>query len=690
MAYADDAAPTSPEAKPEKEDKDGFLANMREQYKSDSKAMQENHEQALDDLRFFAGDQWDDRIRRQRETNGRPCLTTDHLAQHVRQVTGDIRLNKPSVKVRPVDNGADPKTAELFTGLIRNIEQQSMASTAYVRAGANAAICGEGAFRILTLYADDDSFDQDIRIGAIHNPLAVLWDRNARLPTMEDAEHCFVLERFTLEAFKKEWPKASTESFEAEHPQDWVSDWYTNESVLVAEYWCKKPMKRRLAMMPDGTVQEITDLPEPELAQLMVMAAQSEMEMGREPQTPQFRDVDGEKVVRYIVNGAQVLQGPEDWPGRYIPVIPVFGEEIWVGDNLVRRGMVRTAKDPQRMVNYHNSAAVEAVALAPKAPFVGTEKQFEGNEHLWERANTDNQPYLPYKADPAAQGPPQRVHGPQVPAAFLQLKQESVSDLNNATGIHPAGLGQQSNESSGKAILARERQGDVGTFTFVDNLAIAIGYAGKQLVDLIPRIYDGQRVLRVLGEDDSEELMEVNALQPDGSIRHDLTRGKYDVLVQTGPSFSTKRQESAEMMMQFVQTAPEAAGLVMDLIAKNMDWPGAEDIAERFRKQLIAQGVVEADPEKGEQPPPPPPPDPKAIEAESKAAKTQAETEGQQLDNARQMLELALATGQLQQLVQVYVQQALMGAAAVQQGAMAPPGMMPANTNGTPPQPGGF
>ena len=657
-----DAAVT---ANPGKAD-EAFLADMREQYRHDSMAMQAQHEEMLDDLRFFAVDQWDDAIRRQRETSGRPCLSTDHLAQHVRQVTGDIRLNKPSIKVRPVDSGADPETAELFTGLIRHIEQYSMASTAYTRAGANAAICGEGAFRIITQYAENDSFDQDILIRPINNALAVIWDRNASLPTMEDANHCWVLERFSEEAFKQEWPEASTQDFEADHPADWVSDWYVNKTVLVAEYWCKKPKKRRLALMPDTSVQDVTDMSEPEIAGIVERIGFGMLNDGKQPGEVRFRDVDGHKVVRYIVNGAEVLQGPEEWPGLFIPIIPVFGEEVWVGDNLVRRGMVRTAKDPQRMINYHNSAAVEAVALAPKAPFVGTDKQFQGYESLWETANTENHAYLPYNSDSTAPGPPQRQPGPQVPAAFIALKQESVNDLNNATGIHPASLGQQSAETSGKAILARERQGDVGTFTFIDNLAIAIGYAGKQLVDLIPRIYDGERVVRILGEDDSDELIQVNALQMDGSIKNDLSRGKYDVVVQTGPSFSTKRQESAEAMLQFMQTMPQVAEQAMDLLVKNFDWPGSDDLAERFRKLAIANGLVEADPDKGEQPPAPPPPSPDEIKAQTDAmkaqadvAETEAKTRGQKLENAQAMLELMLSSGMAQNLIEAAVKQSV-------------------------------
>jgi hypothetical protein len=677
------------ESKPKK-DKDAFLATMRANYAKDAEFVRENHEEALDDLRFKSGDQWDADIRAQRFIDGRPCLTVDHLGQHVRQVTGDIRLNKPAVKVRPVDNGADPKTAELFTGLIRNIEQQSMATSVYVRAGENAAVCGEGAFRILTVYSDDDAFDQDIRIGRINNPLAVIWDRDAQEPTREDALHCWVLEEFSLEAFKKRWPKASTAGFEVDSPEDWVNDWYRNERVLVAEYWVKEPMKRKIALMPDGTTEDVTETEDGELSQRMAMIAMGMMEQGQEPKEPQFREVDGHKVVRYIVNGAEVLEGPDDWPGRYIPVVPVFGEETYVGNKVVRNGMVRRGKDPQRMINAHASAAVETVALAPKAPFIGTDRQFEGYEHEWEQANTKNLPYLRYKADPQAGGAPQRQPGPQIPAAWLQLKQDSVDALNNATGIHPAGLGQESTEKSGKAILARERQGDVGTFVYIDNLAIAIAYAGRQLVDLIPRIYDAERVVRVLGEDDAEELVIVNQTDPvTGQIKNDLGRGKYDVIVQTGPSFSTKRQESAEAMLQFMQTMPQAAEMVMDLLVKNFDWPGAEELAERFRKVALANGMVEPDPEKGEQPPPPPPPDPEMVEAEANVAKTEAETQGKQLENVQKSLEIWLATGQLQQLVSGYVQQAMMGARAVQG---APPGQpMPAQQPmNQPPAMGGF
>ena len=281
--------------------------------------------------------------------------------------------------------------------------------------------------------------------------------------------------------------------------------------------------------------------------------------------------------------------------------------------------------------------------------------------------------------------------GAQIPAAWLQLKQDSVDALNNSTGIHPASLGQASSETSGKAILARERQGDVGTYVYIDNLAMAIACCGRQLVDLIPRIYDGERIIRVLGEDDAEDLVMVNQFDPmTGLIENDLSRGKYDVIVQTGPSFSTKRQESAEMMLQFIQSAPESASLVLDILAENLDWPGADKIAERFRKQLIAQGMVEPDPEKGEQPPPPPPPDPDMVKAEADVAKTQAETKGQELDNAKQMLELALASGQLQQLVAGYVQQVLMGAQAVQGAPPGPMMPMPQQPNGMPPQEGGF
>lgn len=650
-----------------------FLRLARERYERAWQFERENRTAALQDQQFRAGDQWDADIQSARKEDQRPALTINLLPQYIRQVTGDIRINKPAVKVRPVDDVSDPEIARLYTGLIRNIEQASDAPSAYTTAAENAAVGGEGAFRLVTEYADNDAFDQDIRIRRIRNPFAVLWDPDAQMETREDAKYCFVLERYSKEEFKAAWPEASMADFESDEPADHIKDWYDGETVLVAEYWCKKPRKRRLAQIAGGEVRDVTGMGDVELS-------------GEEFIGARYRDVDSHVIEQHFISGVERLEDPYEWPGRYIPIIPVFGEEVNVGEKIVRHGLVRFAKDPQRMYNYHKSAAVETIALAPKAPFVGTVQQFENLDRFWSRANTANLPYLPYNSDPAAPGAPQRQRSPEVPVAALAEANASREDMEGTTGIYKSSLGARSNEVSGKAIVARERQGDVGTFVYIDNLARAIAYCGRQLVDLIPKIYDGERVVRILGEDDSEELVKINAIELDQEtgqivLKNDLGAGKYDVSVSTGPSYSTKRQEAADSMMQFVQFAPQTADLVIDLIAKNMDWPGADEFEERFRRMLIARGVIE--PNEDEEPAPAPQPSPDDIKAQAATAKSaadiekiKAQTEGQMLENMEKALALALQSGQMQQIIEREVGRTLM-AMAMSQPRSSP--MMPAD-----------
>ena len=607
---------------------DEFLVEARNLYQKDYDAIRVNHEWMADDIRFFALDQWDQIDRQEREALRRPVITEDHLGPAVRQITNDMRMNKPSVKVRPIDDEADPEIAKLYEGLIRNIEQQSFASggNAYVRAGENQVICGQGNFRIITEYADDDTFDQDIRIRPIRSGTAVVWDEDAESPTRDDAKRCWILTWMSKNLFDETYPGKSDLSWETPQNRSWYSYWYRRDEILVAEYFYKEPKKKTLWRMADDRVIDVTDLDD-EAREAMVRAQAEEAEaLGMPmPPLPEAREVDSSKVMRAVINGGSILEEPREWPGRYIPVINVMGEEVFLNDSRNVRGLIRTAKDSQRMINYHNSAAIEHVALSPKQPYLGTTTQFAGLEGEWQLANRQNSPYLRYKADPQAPGPPTREGGPQIPTALMALKEQAVQGLQRSMNIFPSATGEMSEEVSGVAIHKRDMQGDVANFHFHDNLNAAITYCGKQLLDLIPRIYDGERIIRILGEDDAEEMVEINVLEPDGSIKNDLAAGKYDVLMVPGPSFTTKRQEAAEGMTKFIQAAPDQATLIMDLLVKNLDWPGADEIYERMRKQAISQGLVEPDPDKGEQPPPPPPPSPEMVLAEAEQMKAQAD-----------------------------------------------------------------
>jgi hypothetical protein len=591
-----------------------LLHTALERYRQAVSADRQNRDEALDDLKFLAGEQWLPEVERQRTADGRPCLTINRLPQFVRQVTGDIRLNTPAIVVRPVDGGADPKMAETLSGLIRNIESVSDADAAYIQAAEHSVACGMGHFRVSTRYEDDDAWQQAISIEGLKNPFSVIWDPLAVKLTREDARYCFVAERVDRKAFREMFPDSATTGIDNPVASDW-QDWANTDTVLIAEYWVKKPVTRVLARMPDGQVLDLTGQP-PALVE-MARADGGDVRMA-----------EGHAICSYLITANEVLAGPFEWPGKYIPIVPVIGTEITVGDRVVRSGMVRYAKDAQRSFNYHRSAEVETVALQPKAPFIATVEQIRGLEEDWDRANQDNISVLRYNPDPLAPGPPTRVAPPLLSQGLAQLSAEAADDMKAVTGIYDAALGARSNETSGRAILARQREGDVGSFHYIDNLSKAIAHAGRILVDLIPRIYDHERVVRVLGEDGCFEIARINVETPDGRRLNDLSVGRYDVTVKAGPSFSSRRDEAAQAMLEFVRAYPPAAGAIGDLLADAMDWPGSKEIAARL-KAMMPPGLAEKAKAqaRGEEPPqmPEPPPSPDMIEAQARATKAQAE-----------------------------------------------------------------
>src|SRR5215468_7336440 len=298
-----------------------------------------NIDRAYEDLRFRSEEgQWDDVVRREREGEGRPILTVNQVPQFVRQVTGDMRQMRPGIKVVPVDERGDKNiAAKIMPGMIRYIEQRSDAQAAYFSAADSQVTAGIGHWRVLTEYADYSTFNQEIRISQVDDGVGVLWDPDALLPTREDAKFCFVPVDMSRAAFEEKYPDASADSL-TQTPQ-FFRTWFTNDSVRVAEYWCKVPSKRTLALMPDGGIDDVTD----EIPAKVRMLAQ---------QGARIEKRDGFKVRRYVISASEVLEGPDDWPGRYIPVIPLLGEEVKIGREVVRHGVVRYLKDPQRIYNY--------------------------------------------------------------------------------------------------------------------------------------------------------------------------------------------------------------------------------------------------------------------------------------------------------------------------------------------------
>lgn len=538
----------------------------------------ENVDSGRDCQRFYLGGlaQWDTDAATRRKNANRPVLTLNRLPAFVRQVTGDVRQNPPAIKVLPSKGKATKDAAEIFNGLIRNIEQQSMARSAYTKALENAAKTGIGAWRVVVQYSGDDMFEQDIRIKRINDPFSVLLDPLAQEPDKSDMRYGFFFQDLAEAEFKRRYPDAAVENMPT-NVADQSLSWRTAKTIRIAEYWYRKPMKRTLAQYADGTVR-YADEP------------LKEGEAPPEGKPVKTREVKVDQIRMCIVSGKEVLEGPYDWAGKYIPLVVVVGEEDSLDGRVVRKGMVHDMRDPQRVYNYTRTTAVEAVAMQPKAPFVGTVEQFKGLEAQWAKAGTDNVSVLPYNPDPRAPGAPQRSAPPIASQGLDVQSAQAVEDLKGIPGIYDASLGARSNETSGRAITARQREGETGTYHFVDNLGVGIWYTGRILVDLIPRIYDSTRIVRTLGEDGSAEMVEINKPEIDQRgqevVLNDLSAGEYDVTVSTGPSFATKRAEASAFMTEFVRSFPKVADVAGDIIIANMDVPGADKIESRMKKAM--------------------------------------------------------------------------------------------------------
>jgi hypothetical protein len=594
-------------------DKDSanVLATARHRMTMAIAAYSESREDEIDDLRFAAGSpdnqwQWPADVLATRGSvqgqtiNARPCLTINKLPQHVKQVTNDQRQNRPSGKVIPADDKADVEVAEIFDGLVRHIEYISDADVAYDTACENQVTYGEGYIRLLTEYCDDDTFDQDIKIGRIRNSFSVYMDPTIQDPCGADAEWCFITEDLLRDEYERQFPDAQPlSSLEQQGVGDQsLSQWINEDVVRIAEYFYAEYEKATLHLYPNN-ITVFADSPD---------AKQMKM-MGIKP--IKTRLVDRRKIKWCRINGYEILEERE-WAGKWIPVIRVIGNEFEVDGRVFVSGIVRNAKDAQRMYNYWVSQEAEMLALAPKAPFIGYGGQFEGYESQWKTANTTNWPYLEVNPDVTdGQGSvlplPARAQPPMASSGLLQAKAGASDDIKSTTGQYDSSLGATSNERSGKAILAREKQGDTGTYHYVDNLARAIRYCTRQIVDLIPKIYDTQRIARIIGVDGEANSARIDPMQQEpvrkivdqmGNTIEKIYNpgvGKYDVCVTTGPSYMTKRQEAMDAMSQILQGNPQLWAVAGDLFIKNMDWPGAQEMAKRFEKTIDPKLLADDD-----------------------------------------------------------------------------------------------
>jgi len=557
-------------------DNDPRIADAIQFLQFANEADQMNRSEALEDLKFAAGDQWPVEIQNSRVLEARPCLTVNKVDAYCRQLTNQMRQQRPRMKAHGMNNESDARMAEIISGIFRHIETQSDADQAYDKAGDFAVRMGWGYWRVTTDYVRDDSFDQEIYIKAIDNPFTVYFDPNSVAPDGSDAEKVLITTVIPKETFRKMYPDAEMEQgFTMRGTGDSNPEWVMKEDIRLAEYFYTERKSITLYQLSDGTTIKSDELPSAEELEAMGLTVVDKRN-------------SYEKKIRWCkLTSMEVLEEGE-WAGKYIPIIPVYGQETVLDNKKKRFGIVRMAKDPQRMYNFWQTSLTESVALAPKAKWLLAEGQDEGHENEWAMANIKSMPVLRYKqtdieGQPAP--PPQRLQPEPPPTGVMAAAQAMTTDLMQVVGIFdPAQL--PTGNISGKALQGQQQQVDLTNFHYYDNLTRSIRQTGKVILDLIPKIYDKERVMRIIGDDGKPEILTINQYGQDeegiNKILNDVTVGEYDVVMDTGPGYNSKRQEAVDSMMSILSADPSLMQQAGDLIFRNMDFPGAETIADRL------------------------------------------------------------------------------------------------------------
>ncbi len=606
-----------------KKDDKKLLETARQRFKRAVEADEENRRLAVDDLKFLhePGAQWDDVTRRER--GNRPCFEFNKLRVSVKRVINDIRANRPQGKVRAVEDG-DKDTSNIMEGLVRNVWNMSDGDAAVDGAAEYQVGGGMGAWRISTKYSTDDAWDQDIIIEPIRNPFALWADPSARDPMKRDAEWWILESRMGKDAYKEKYGKIPAVDWEASEFDD-DDDWGEGEdTVRIAEYWYRKPISRTVALLDDGSTVDIEGLTPEALGGRQVLRT---------------RQVNTHQICMAIISGDKILEGPTEWAGTKFPFVMVYGEYVVIDGKPKWWGLARHSKDSQRLHNVMLTNAAETAANAPMAKWWATPAQALGNTDAWARAHKENLPFLLANPDPQQPGFPQQMNGSQVPAAFVNLAMFTSEEIKATTGIFDASLGNKSNETTGIAIRQRQAQGEIANFNYGDNIARGIRYTWELLLDLIPKVYDTERTIRVIGSDGAEDYARINTLDPmTGQALNDLSRGKYDTVITVGPSFSTQRQEAAEIYMGLSQANPMVMGVAGDLIFKSLDLPYAQDMAERMQTMLpppIQQQIANKKQGGGKSLPP----EAMAAMAQAQQAMEQVQMQGQLVQEAAQEVE---------------------------------------------------
>jgi len=559
--------------------KENILEQAKDFHEETAERQQEMREKGIECLEYVAGEQWDVDDIKNRESESRPRITINKLAPFVNQVTNKHAMNRNKIKVIAYEN-ADKKTGRVINGLVRHIQfgNLSHAEEAYRDAFSSAVTSGYGFWRVSTVYCDEMSFDQEIIIEKIE-------DINSVYINQDDEDHALITEWISKDEFEERYPDVEISSWDE---QGSVHEWISKDEVMIGEYWVREKTK--------VTIYQIslnTEIEDGEVKQDIITVKEDELkELDKESyEILQERETDEINVKQYILSADEILEENE-WAGKYIPIIGIYGKKFTVNGKLFYKSLVYDGLDAQRMYNFERSEQADMLSKQPKAPWIGVEGQFDGHEEEFQYANVDNAAYLEYRnvtIDGKLPPAPQRQMPPQITAGYVQSALQAVDEIKSAIGMYDASLGNTGNETSGRAILARQQQGDVSTDHFNQSFNEGLKRTGLIVIDLIPHIYDTERTIRILGDDMQDEIIQINTRYTDKdgkAVLYDVTTGKYDVRIDSGPASSTRRMDTAENLLSFAKVIPGAAGVVGDLIAQNMEFDNAEELGSRLKAMI--------------------------------------------------------------------------------------------------------
>ena len=552
----------------------------------------EERGKSVDDVRYLNMDdcQWDDYTKSVRRD--RPMYHIDKISLPMNQLKGDYKQNRAEPKIIAVDGAGNAKVAEVMGSLIRTIQNEPKARFAKDKAAECMFEAGFGAWRVITEEDPNDPFIQNIKVLPILDPWYSVW----RDPFAEDLngrdDNGTILEReLSKRAFERRFPDKAASDIQA--PMNRRGDnrsnrWFGRDTVRVAEYWRRTMEPDTVYLMNDGRVirkSKAGDVLD-ELSNQGILVVKE-------------KKVKFPLVRMYKMSGIEILEEPSEWMGMTIPIITVYGYITHINNCRYYRGMVRKAKDPSRIYDYATSANIEAIAASPKDPVYVTPEQISGHESMYENFNSNNSPFMLYNPDPEAPGPPQRGGAPAVQAGLIQQIQQADFDIQATTGRFSPSLGDNPKDQSGRAVIAQQKQGDLGTFSLVDNMWSGITFEGEIIMDLIPKIYDTERLERIIKADGTTELVAINQTVIDEQtnrpvVVNDLSVGRYNLTIDISPSFKSQRQEQLNLLEAMSRTSPEIALLSSDLKARVTDFAFSDELQKRLRKLLIKQGAITA------------------------------------------------------------------------------------------------